>query len=57
MADQLEPKLKPVGVKYHLAGQGDEDDHQDKPAAAAGAGCSPAKAKGVLKPIKEDIQH
>ena len=48
----LKPKLEPVGVKDHLAGEGDKNDQKDKPAAAAGAGCALTKTKGILKPTK-----
>jgi hypothetical protein len=54
---QLETKLEPVGVKDHLTSQGSEDDQQDKTATTAGAGCTPAETKGVLKPVKEHVQH
>jgi len=44
--------LKPAGVKDHLAGKGNENDQQDKPAAAARAGSALPEAKSFLKPIK-----
>jgi hypothetical protein len=49
--------LKPVGVKDHLAGKGDENDQQDKSAPTSGAGCAFAKPKSILKPIEYYIQH
>jgi hypothetical protein len=53
----LKSELQPVGAKYDLAAEGDKNYQQDKTAAAAGAGYSPAKAKTILKPIKYHIQH
>jgi len=44
--------LEPVGIKDNLAGEGDEYDQQDKPAAATGAGCTLSKTKCILKPIE-----
>jgi len=48
----LKTKLKPVSVRKNLAAEGYKYDQQDKPASAAGAGCSPPKTKAVLEPIK-----
>lgn len=48
----LKAELKPVGIKDYLAGEGDEDDQQDKSAAATCAGCTLSKAKCILKPIE-----
>jgi len=53
----LKSELQPVGAKDDLAAEGDKNNQQDKTAAAAGAGYSPAKAKTILKPIKYHIQH
>ena len=53
----LKSELQPVGAKDDLTAEGDKQDQQDKTAAAAGAGYSPAKAKTILKPIKYHIQH
>ena len=48
----LKTELKPVSIKDYLAGEGDEDDQQDKPAAASRAGCTLSKTKCILKPIE-----
>jgi hypothetical protein len=53
----LEAEAQPVGIKEHLAAEGDKDDQQDKTAPAARAGCPSPKTKAVLEPIKKHIQH
>lgn len=51
----LEAELKPIGSKDDLESKNDKEDHQDQPAAAAGAGTSASKPEAVLQPIKDHI--
>jgi hypothetical protein len=50
-------QLKPICLGDNLAGEYQEDDQQDHPAAAAPAGGASAKPKAVLQPIEKPIQQ
>ena len=53
----LEAQVEPVRAGDDGAGQDQEDDQQDDPAPAAGAGHTPAKAELLLQPVEYPIQE